>query len=94
MKAFRKILLLPAVFAPSPLFACAACYGRSDAPMAVGMNWGIFTLLAVVGAVLAGFLTFLIYAIRRSEAQEAAREKRLKPDFEFQAAAGPAAQPN
>jgi hypothetical protein len=70
-----KIPLLLAAFAPSPLFACAACYGRSDSPMAVGMNWGIFTLLAVVGVVLAGFLTFLICVIRRSEAQEAAARK-------------------
>ena len=44
MKSFRKILVAAAALAPSPLFACAACYGQSDSPLANGMNWGIFTL--------------------------------------------------
>ena len=35
-------------FQPASLFACAACYGASDSPMAKGMNWGIFSLLGVV----------------------------------------------
>jgi heme/copper-type cytochrome/quinol oxidase subunit 2 len=62
-------------FAPAKTVACAACYGGDiDSPMADGMNWGIFTLLAVVGTVLGAFLTFLIYAIRRSEAQAAAAQ--------------------
>src|SRR2546426_9364216 len=26
---------------PDSLWACAACYGQSDSPMAQGMNWGI-----------------------------------------------------
>ena len=74
MKLLRIILFLALVaFAPAKTFACAACYGGDiDSPMADGMNWGIFTLLAVVGTVLGAFLTFLIYAIRKSEAQAAA----------------------
>ena len=71
----KKSLLVLAGFAPAQLFACATCYGASDSPMAEGMNWGIFTLLAVVVTVLAAFLTFLIYAIRRSQALEAAIPK-------------------
>jgi hypothetical protein len=72
-----RTILFPALvaFAPAKVFACAACYGGDiDSPMADGMNWGIFTLLAVVGTVLGAFLTFLIYAIRKSEAQAAARQ--------------------
>ena len=66
------------VFAPSKLFACAACYGANiDAPMAEGMNWGIFTLMAVIVTVLAVFLTFLIYVIRKSEALEAEAQKKF-----------------
>ena len=71
MKLFPKIILLLAfvAFAPAKLLACATCYGGNiDSSMADGMNWGIFTLLGVVGTVLAAFLTFLIYAIRKSEA--------------------------
>jgi hypothetical protein len=64
-----------AALAPARSLACAACYGGSiDSPMADGMNWGIFTLLGVVGTVLASFLAFLIYIIRKSEALNAAAE--------------------
>ncbi len=56
-------------------FACAACFGANiDSPMADGMNWAILTLGVVITTVLGGFLTFLIYAIRKSEALEAARQ--------------------
>jgi len=60
--------------APAKLFACAACYGAQiDDRMADGMNWAILSLGAIVAVVLGAFLTFLIYAIRKSEAVEAAR---------------------
>jgi hypothetical protein len=78
VKRFLKILFVfTAMFAlaPAKLFACAACYGRSDSAMAVGMNWGIFTLLGFVITVLGAFLAFLIYAIRKSEALNAEKEK-------------------
>jgi hypothetical protein len=77
VKSSAKILLPAAlvILSPSPVFACAACYGANiDSPMAQGMNWGIFTLLGVIGTVLATFLTFLIYIIRKSEALNAAAE--------------------
>jgi fructose-specific phosphotransferase system IIC component len=65
-----------AALAPARSLACAACYGGNiDSPMTDAMNWGILTLLGVVGTVLAAFLTFLIYAIRKSEALETAAQK-------------------
>ena len=74
MKTFLKAVLLLAAFSPAKLLACAACYGANvDSAMADGMNWGIFTLLAVLVPVLGAFLTFLIYLIRKSEAVETAR---------------------
>lgn len=58
-----------AALAPVRGWACAACYGPNiDSPMADGMNWAIFTLGAIIVTVLGAFLTFLVYAIRRSEA--------------------------
>ncbi|MDB6018086.1 MAG: hypothetical protein JWR19_2575 [Pedosphaera sp.] len=48
------------------LFACAACFGKSDSRLAVGMNWGIFSLLGVVVCVLSGFAAFGIYLARKS----------------------------
>lgn len=67
MKSFRKILVAAAALAalaPSPLFACAACYGKSDSPLASGMNAGIFTLLGVVLTVLTCFALFFVHVIR------------------------------
>ena len=62
--------------APVKVFACAACYGGNvDSAMTEGMNWGILTLLGVIVPVLGAFLMFLIYAIRKSEALEAAVQK-------------------
>ena len=46
---------------PAPLRACAACYGQSDSPMAEGMNWGIFSLLAMIVVVLGGVAAFFVY---------------------------------
>lgn len=58
-----------AVWLPSPAHACAACYGRSDSPLASGMNWGIFTLMGVVITVLLSIASFFIYIIRRETAR-------------------------
>ena len=77
MNARRKNLfvMLPAVFLPAKMFACATCFGGEiDSPMADGMNWGIFTLLAVIGTVLGTLLTFFIHLIRKSEAMAAAQK--------------------
>lgn len=80
MNASRKIIFTILALTPAKLLACAACYGGNiDSPMTDGMNWGILTLLVVVGTVLGAFLAFLIYAIRKSAAMEAARSENLKP---------------
>ncbi len=69
MKPALKIILFLVTLAPAKIFACAACFGGNiDSPMADGMNWAILTLGVVVATVLGAFLTFLIYAIRKSEA--------------------------
>jgi len=49
--------------------ACSACYGVSDAPMARGMNWGILSLLAVVGVVLGSVASFFVFLGVRSAQQ-------------------------
>ena len=72
MKSFRKILPAAAAcvaLAPSPLFACAACYGKSDSPLAYGMNWGIFTLMGVILSVLTCFVLFFVHIARGEKAQ-------------------------
>jgi len=66
---FRTLLsglLLTLALRPGSLLACAACYGQSDSPMANGMNWGIMSLLVVIGGVLGGVAAFFIYLARRA----------------------------
>jgi hypothetical protein len=71
---FRKLKLLvagvlcAAAFQPASLFACAACYGASDSPMAKGMNWGIFSLLGVVAMVLGSVATFFVFIGKKAAA--------------------------
>ena len=69
MKSLRKIMVCAATLAPSPLFACAACYGKSDSPLASGMNWGIFTLLGVILTVLTCIALFFVHVVRGEKAQ-------------------------
>ena len=72
MKLHRKIkfilagLLLSAALHPNSVFACAACYGQSDSPMAKGMNWGIMSLLVIVVGVLSSIATFFVYLAKKS----------------------------
>ncbi len=51
---------------PDPLLACAACYGQSDSSLALGMNWGILSLLAVVLTVLSSIVAFFVHVARRA----------------------------
>lgn len=60
------------LLAPAMASACATCFGKSDAPMAQGMNMGILTLLIVVMSVLAGIATFFAYILIRAARMEAA----------------------
>jgi hypothetical protein len=48
------------------LFACAACFGKSDSNMAQGMNAGIFALLFVIAGVLGGVAGFFVYLAKRA----------------------------
>ena len=61
-------LLLGFLTNPGSIWACAACYGQSDSPMAHGLNWGIFSLLLVVVLMLGGIASFFVYLARRSSA--------------------------
>lgn len=74
MNRLKRVRLLPAVaivaaatmLQPGSLLACAACYGASDSPLAKGMNWGIFSLLGVIGMVLSSIATFFVFIAKKS----------------------------
>ncbi len=80
MSIARKTLVLGllAAAAPTPLFACAACYGRTDSPLATGMNYGILTLLGVVLSVLTVFLVCFVHIVRKSDALHRDAVKRME----------------
>ena len=65
-RPLQRILALCLVALPGALQACATCYGESDSPMAQGMNWGIMSLLLVIGTVLGGVVAFFAYLGWRS----------------------------
>ena len=68
-RKFKKGFLALAVLGILPaqnIFACAACYGKSDSPIAWGMNAGIIALLVVVGVVLSGITGFFVYIAKRA----------------------------
>ena len=71
------VALLPLLL-PAAASACAACFGRSDSPMAKGMNMGIFTLLIVILSVLLGISMFFFYILRRA-AKMAASQAAEQP---------------
>lgn len=52
--------------APQSAWACAACSGRSDDTMAQGLNAAVLTMLVVLLMVLAIFVGFMAYLIRRA----------------------------
>jgi hypothetical protein len=62
LAALAVVLALPA----NSALACAACYGKSDSPLAKGMNWGIFSLLGVVVCVLSGVAGVGVYFAKKS----------------------------
>ena len=81
MNHTRNLLLavaLLAASAPSSLFACAACTGRTDSPLASAMNYGVITLLGVVLCVLTVFLVGFVHMVRKGEAMHKEAEKRME----------------
>ena len=48
-------------------FACAACFGKSDSPLAQGMNWGIFVACWPWWSLSwGGIASFFIYLARKA----------------------------
>ena len=66
LKTLLPSLVVALALHPGPLWACAACAGQSDSPMAKGMNLGILSLLAVIGVVLGGVVSFFVYLGKKS----------------------------
>ena len=74
------LLVLAVLMSPQAGFACAACYGASDSPLAQGMNMGILFLLGVIGSVLLGITAFFIFVARNAARLAAAAPSQLPTD--------------
>jgi len=79
---FKKMavlsLMAAALRAPSAL-ACAACYGKSDSPLAAGMNWGIYVLLGFISMVLVGIAGLGVYFVKRAASHPLPNDPNIKP---------------
>ncbi len=67
-KAVAAAVVVCSLASPRLGWACAACYGQSDSPLAAGMNWGIVSLLGFILFVLGGVAGFFLFLGRRSAA--------------------------
>src|SRR5579862_3657970 len=75
---WSSAIALAILLLPRSGWACAACYGASDSPMAAGMNWGILALLGMIVTVLGGIAScFFVLARRSAAVPRAAREAAL-----------------
>jgi hypothetical protein len=61
------------------LLACSACFGKSDSSMARSLNASIFSLMGVVGTVLAGAASFFVFLAKRAAAFERNEQTTLPP---------------
>ena len=66
MKKVLVALGMLAVSKAESVYACAACYGQSDSPLARGMNWGILCLLVVITGVLGGVVAFFVHVGKKA----------------------------
>ncbi|MBC8346491.1 MAG: hypothetical protein ISR82_07690 [Candidatus Marinimicrobia bacterium] len=63
----RFIIIAGLYLIPNISYACATCYGASDAPATIGMNWAIMTLLGVTGTMLGSVATVMIRLKNRAK---------------------------
>ncbi len=57
---------LAALLTAQPVLACSVCYGDPNSAMTQGAQAGVLVLLGVVGVVLTGLASLLIFWMRRA----------------------------
>ncbi len=57
---------LGALLSAQPVLACSVCYGDPNSAMHQGAQAGVLVLLGVVGTVLTGLASLLIFWMRRA----------------------------
>ena len=57
---------LAALLSAQPALACSVCFGDPTSPMTQGVHAGVLVLLGVVGVVLTGLASLLLFWMRRA----------------------------
>ncbi len=57
---------LGALLNAQPVLACSVCYGDPNSAMSQGAQAGVLVLLGVVGVVLTGLASLLVFWMRRA----------------------------
>ncbi len=60
------LVCLGVLLSAEPVLACSVCYGDPNSAMSHGARAGVLVLLGVVGVVLAGIASLLIFWMRRA----------------------------
>ncbi len=60
------LVCLAALLTAQPVLACSVCYGDPNSAMSQGAQAGVLVLLGVVGTVLTGLASLLIFWMRRA----------------------------
>ena len=60
------LVCLAALLTAQPVLACSVCYGDPNSAMAQGAQAGVLVLLGVVGVVLTGLASLLVFWMRRA----------------------------
>ena len=60
------LVCLGALLSAQPVLACSVCYGDPNSAMTQGAQAGVLVLLGVVGVVLTGLASLLIFWTRRA----------------------------
>ena len=65
------LVCIGALLIAEPVLACSVCYGDPNSAMTQGAKAGVLVLLGVVGVVLTGIASLLIFWARRAARMDA-----------------------
>ena len=68
------VACLGALLSAQPVLACSVCYGDPNSAMFQGAQAGVLVLLGVVGVVLTGLASLLLFWMRRAAKLRAVEE--------------------
>jgi len=72
--SLRFLVFVGALLSAPPVLACSVCYGDPNSAMTLGAKAGVLFLLGVIGVVLIGIASLLIFWMRRAAQIKVAEE--------------------